>query len=516
MTGPFEPKRRDGRGFRAKTPSLGPDAKRKNPWGRVTKHQISGWRFQIRRIANGVALRDTRMLEDVLRRQSRMQAVGLAVCAVLAGGGLVLALIKPAGAASGKNLLADRPTNALYVRVNDKLHPVLNLASARLILGSAENPALVKSSEIDKEPRGNTLGIEGAPERIVQSGDRDARWTVCDAVGGPDAGTTVIAGDPVPGPGHAAALSDDSAVLVSGGDDSTWLVWGKKRSRIDLDDAAVASAVGINVDTPAPRSIDRALLNLIPESPPLVVPFVANAGDPPRFVWPAPGVAPVIGSVVADHGDNNELRFYAVTAEGLQPITAVVAGILRSNNAYGLVEPPELTPDQVAKAPTVHPIPVDNYPANALKVLDPVTDPVSCAQWVKNAGAPTSSLTLLAGQSLPVADNAQPVTLAGAGPTTAQRVILPKGTGFFVQITGQQPDSKTKESQFWVSDLGVRYGIEAAQTSTGGQNPPGANTGTNPAAALGMTHEPLPIPWSVLSLFAAGPTLSAADALVEH
>ena len=249
-----------------------------------------------------------------------------------------------------------------------------------------------------------------------------------------------------------------------------------------------------------------ALLNLIPESPPLVVPFIGNAGDPPRFVWPAPATAaPLVGSVIVDRDENNELRYYAVAAEGLQPISPVMAAILRANNAYGLVEPPAMTPDQVTKAPKADPIPVDNYPADPLEVLDPTTDPVSCGQWVKLDGAPTSSLTLLAGQSLPVAEDTKPVSLTAAGPTSAQRVVLPRGSGYFVQVTGQQPQSATKESVFWVSDLGVRYGLEAAE-----------NEPASPAQALGMTAEPLPIPWSVLSLFAPGPTLSKADALVAH
>ena len=34
--------------------------------------------------------------------------------------------------------------------------------------------------------------------------------------------------------------------------------------------------------------------------------------------------------------------------------------------------------------------------------------------------------------------------------------------------------------------------------------------------ALGLASAPLPIPWSVLSQFAAGPTLSRADALLAH
>ncbi len=503
MSAPFQQRR----GFKARSADPGPNAARSRPWGFVTRHQISGWRFLIRRISNGVALRDTRMLNDPLRRQGRALSVGAMLGVVLVAGAFVLSVLKPAGVTGNRPVLAERSTNALYVVVNNQLHPVLNLASARLIVGKPDDPAVVKAREIDKFPVGNTLGIPNAPSRMVQSGTRDARWMVCDAVGGPDIGTTVISADPVAGPGHAAALPESSAILASSdGGNTTWLIWGGKRSQIDLKNAVVTAAAGINVDTPAPRAINRALLNLIPESAPLVVPFLGNAGDPPRFVWPVPGQqAPPVAAVVVDHDENNQLRYYAVTADGIQPISPVVAAILRSNNAYGLVEPPALTPDQAAKAPKAAPISVDDYPATPLHVLDPSTDPVTCGQWVKLDGAPTSSLTLLAGQSLPVAQDATPVTLSAAGPTTAQRVLLPRGSGYFVQVTGQQPQSATKESQFWVSDLGVRYGLEAAATEP-----------ASPAEALGMKSKPLPIPWSVLSLFASGPTLSKADALVAH
>ncbi|ORX14145.1 type VII secretion protein EccB [Mycobacterium xenopi] len=498
---------RERRGFKSRSANLGPTTARSRPWGFVTRHQVSGWRFLIRRISNGVALRDTRMLTDPLRRQGRALSVGVLLGVVLLGGAFVLSVLKPAGLTGNRPVLAERSTDALYVVVNNELHPVLNLASARLIVGKPAEPAVVKAKEIDKFPLGNTLGIPNAPSRMVQSGAHDARWMVCEAVGGPNAGTTVIFGDPVGGPGHAAPLPGSSAILASSdGGKTTWLIWGGKRSQIDLHNAAVTAAVGINVDTPAPRPINRALLNLIPESAPLVVPFVGNAGDPPRFVWPVPGQqAPPIAAVVVDRGENNQARYYAVAADGLQPISPVVAAILRANDAYGLVEPPLLTPDQVAKAPKAAVISVDDYPPAPLRVVDPSTDPVTCGQWVKLDGAPTSSLTLLSGPSLPIAHDANPVTLAAAGPATAQRVILPRGAGYFVQVTGQQPRSATKESLFWVSDLGVRYGIEADP-----------NSHTSPAEALGMTSQPLPIPWAVLSLFSPGPTLSKADALVAH
>ena len=56
-----------------------------------------------------------------------------------------------------------------------------------------------------------------------------------------------------------------------------------------------------------------------------------------------------------------------------------------------------------------------------------------------------------------------------------------------------------------MSDTGVRYGI-------GGDS----KTGEKTIAALGLSEPPLPIPWSVLTLFAPGPALSQADALVAY
>ena len=170
MTTPLQPRR----GFKSKSSEPGgPTSSRTRPWGFVTKHQISGWRFLIRRISNGVALRDTRMLTDPLRRQGRALSVGLMLGAILLAGAFILSVLRPAGAGGNQAILAERSTNALYVKIDDQLHPVLNLASARLIVGKADNPTVVKSSEIDKFPLGNTLGIPNGPSRMVQNPSRN-------------------------------------------------------------------------------------------------------------------------------------------------------------------------------------------------------------------------------------------------------------------------------------------------------------------------------------------------------
>ncbi len=152
--------------------------------GFVTRHQVTGWRFVMRRIASGVALHDTRMLVDPLRTQTRAVLMGVLMVITALVGCFVFSLIRPNGSAANNPVLADRSTAALYVKVGDQLHPVLNLASARLIVGRPVNPATVKSSELDKFPRGNLIGIPGAPERMVQNTSKDADWTVCDSIAG--------------------------------------------------------------------------------------------------------------------------------------------------------------------------------------------------------------------------------------------------------------------------------------------------------------------------------------------
>ena len=125
----------------------------------VTRHQVTGWRFVQRRIASGVALHDTRMLVDPLRTQSRSVTVGALILVTGVIGCFLFSLIRPSGSAGDDAVLADRETAALYVKLGENLHPVLNLTSARLITGRPDNPAMVKSAELDKFARGNLLGI---------------------------------------------------------------------------------------------------------------------------------------------------------------------------------------------------------------------------------------------------------------------------------------------------------------------------------------------------------------------
>ncbi|MGH3557009.1 MAG: type VII secretion protein EccB [Mycobacterium sp.] len=510
MTNPEPPD--DRRSFASRTPANDNPEQVVYRRGFVTRHQVTGWRFVMRRIASGVALHDTRMLVDPLRTQTRAVVMGVLIVVTMLVGCFVFSLIRPGGSAGTNAILADRSTAALYVKVGDELHPVLNLTSARLIAGRPVNPSMVKSSELDRFPRGNLIGIPGAPERMVQNTGKDADWTVCDAVGGPATGVTVIAGAPDSSGARATALGAGRAVLASNGTGS-WLLWDGRRSRIDPADRAVTGALGLGGDIPAPRSVSIGLFNAIPEAPPLTAPAIPDGGSPPRFGLP---LSAPIGTVVetyalktnSDSTSANTVLYYAVLADGLQPISPVLAAVLRNTNSYGLGQPPRLGADEVARLPVSRMLDTSRYPDQRIRLVDAARDPVTCAHWSKPDGASTNSLTLLAGSALPVPEALHTEELVGAGiDGVATRVAMAPGTGYFTQTVGQNAASPAAGSLFWIADTGVRYGIE---------NEGGATGHAKTAEVLGLNPPPTPIPWSVLSLFAPGPTLSRADALLAH
>lgn len=494
----------DRRSFTSRTPANDNREHVTYRRGFITRHQVTGWRFVMRRIASGLALHDTRMLVDPLRSQSRavMMGVLLAVTAVI--GCFVFSVLRPGGVPGSEPVLADRSTSALYVRLDDRLHPVLNLTSARLAVGRPVDPTTVGSEQLDAFARGSLIGIPGAPERMVQSASRDAAWTVCDSTGGPadTVGTSVIAGPVASGGAHADALPAGRAILV-GGAEGTWLLWDGRRSAVDLADRAVTDALGLPAAAPAPRSIVPGLFNAVPEAPALRVPQIPDAGLPTGY--PLPVAAP-IGAVVIAYGNDATPMNYAVLSDGLQPISPVLAAVLRNANSYGLAQPPHLGADDIARLPVSSQLDVAAFPAVPVKLVVAADAPVTCAMWTKIDGAATSSLTLLSGSMLPLPDGMRSVDLVGgANPGTATRVALPPGRGYFVQTVGQQPASPPAGSLFWISDTGVRYGI-------GGDR----QTVEQAVAALGLTQPPLPIPWSALTLFAPGPALSQSDALVAY
>ncbi|MGX1778186.1 type VII secretion protein EccB [Nocardia brasiliensis] len=495
----------------------------------VTKHQVSGWRFLLRRIEHALVRRDASMIDDPQRGRSTALAIGVALACVIVAGAAVLAFFRPDKKVGDARLVAEKETGALYVRVGDRLYPALNLTSARLILGAPERPLSVARSELARYPRGPWVGIPGAPGALADSDEADSSWAVCDA---PRTGmaapidlatglpllahsavrTTVIGGPLVAdaagmrelGPGQARLLRSDA---------TTWLVYRNTagdvvRAAIDLADAPVVLALGLDSAAPVlPAS--PGLINALTEVPPIRVPEVAGSG---ANVTLASGLVARLGSVLAVSVTGQETAHYVVTETGLVRVNPVVAAMIRYANAQGNATTVPIGPDVVAAGLRPGSLAgTEAYPPQQVGLVDPVGAPVTCQHWSKTDGGGEARVTVLVGRELPLAPAEQSravelVTAAGSKGRTADAAYLPRDTGSFVQVTGSAPGSPRRESLFWISDSGVRYGVETERTS-GGSDPT--------LTALGL-RTPALAPWSIVSLFAPGPTLSQRDARVQH
>ncbi|CAM4309295.1 Type VII secretion system protein eccB1 [Mycobacterium basiliense] len=455
----------------------------------TTRVQVSGWRFLLRRLEHAIVRRDTRMFDDPLQFYSRSAALGAVVAVLILAGAGLLAFFKPQGDLGGANLLADRTTNQLFVRLSGQLHPVYNLTSARLELGNPVNPTSVKSSELNTLPKGTAIGIPGAPYATPVTESSTSTWALCDTVThadstSPAVHTTIIA-TPLRIDPDVEALRSDEAVLTShrGG---TWIVTPKGRHAIDLADHALTTAMKIP-QTAKPAPISEGMFNALSDQGSWQLPPIAAAGAPNSIGLPADLV---IGSVLQSDTSSGPQHF-VVLRDGIAAVNTNTAEALRDTESYGLVEPPWVLPDVVVGMPQrVYASPLPDEP---LKFVSRAQEPTLCWSWARGAGDQSPSTTVLSGRHLPVAPSAMNM---GVNQIHEAATVFTDG-GKFVVL--QSPDPRYAESMYYVDPQGVRYGVPDLEAEK----------------ALGLSS-PQVAPWEIIRLLTEGPVLSRDAALLEH
>lgn len=457
----------------------------------TTKVQVSGWRFLLRRVEHAIVRRDTRMFDDPLQFYSRAVSAGIVIAVLICLGAALLAYFKPLGKRGGDTLLVDRTTNQLYVVMpgRGELRPVYNLTSARLVLGNPNTPVEVKSDELNRMPKGQPIGIPGAPYATPVAGLAESMWALCDTVPKPDSAvptveTSVIvrrlATDLSTGP-----MRPDQGMLVSYRGDN-WLVTESGRHAINFADRAVTSAVGIPVTARA-TPISEGLFNALPNAGPWELPQVPASGAPNTLGLPE---NLVIGSVFKTVTDDDE-QHYVVLPDGVAKVNDTTAAALRATNSFGLIEPPSVEASVVAKIPEQ--VFVSPLPDKPLEILLREDAPTLCWSWERVPGDQAPKTTIIAGRRLPIPFSAIDTGIDQIG---GDKTVFVDG-GQFIRL--QSPDPRYGESLYYIDPQGVRYGLPDEET----------------AKTLGLTG-PKTAPWQVVSLLVDGPVLSKQAALLEH
>ncbi len=471
------------------------------PLNLSNRDQNSGHLFYNRRLRAAITRYSVRMKHDDRKQHA---ALVLSLVFVLLGCAwmALLHFIKPSGLAGKSVIVGNRDTGAVYARIDGRLHPALNLTSARLATGNPLAPAWVKSREIQKYPTGPTLGIPGVPDELSVPANQLSAWAVCDTApaNGRAGGATVtaIAGE-LTGGGRAEPLSSGAAILASH-KRSTYLIWNGQRSRIDPVDRAVTFSLGLDPSRTRPIEMSDVLFDARPATEPLVAPVIPEAGTPSRWL-----AGSVVGRVlIVKDANGSPSGFYVLMANGIQRINALVADLLRTADGRGTVEPELIGPDKLIAIPEVEVLNVGFYPTGKLEFVDPDVHPVSCVSWKKLSTDPQATITVFNGRGLPTPQDADShiVELVGHGTGEASQTLILPGAANFVASTSGVVTADTRESLFWVSPQGVRYGIEWER---------------NTLAALGIDpNRALQAPWPILRAFASGPAISRTNALVAR
>ncbi|GAB2501257.1 ESX-1 secretion system protein eccB1 [Corynebacterium atrinae] len=228
----------------------------------TTRAQVSGHKFLQRRVEHGLVLGDIRMIHDPLGSRRRALMFGFVAVVLVSVGAGLLAWLRPA-ADPGEAPILQTADGALFVRVDDTVHSVANLASARLIAGTPAEPARVGAQILASYDRGAPLGIHPAP-LLLADAPASPTWAAC---AGPS-GIDVLAGvETSPLGGHRAVL----AIGVG----KEWLLTNDGRAELPHPDSpdgrVMRRALGITADTPRWEP-EALVLGAVSELTPLRLP----------------------------------------------------------------------------------------------------------------------------------------------------------------------------------------------------------------------------------------------------
>ncbi|TVY05861.1 type VII secretion protein EccB [Mycolicibacterium porcinum] len=449
----------------------------------ATRLQLSGHRFLLRRMAHAMVRGDARMLDDPLRAQAVAYGAGCVLTAVAVAVCAVLAFVRPGSVPGEAPILMARDTGALYVRIDDTVHPVPNLASARLIVGTPAHPVVVDDAVIAKLRRGPLVGIPGAPAQIGRPLAVDELgWEICDVA--EPAETVLVAGraeraTSVLRAGHgllvsARAIGAPTYVLADG--------W---RAQVDLRDIGVVRA--LHLEGVPVQPVSQSLLDSVPEAPALRAPVIPGLGA----AGPAMLGRLAVGTVVRVERAG-AAEFYVVLTDGLQRIGRVAADVIRFSVTQSAGEPPVVPADVAADVPVADSLAVARFPERVL----PRGRAVVCARWDPKRTEADTNTAVAVSDSLSSAA-VQLAQADGAGPNI-DRVYIPEGRSALVQAGSLVRDASVGGPLYLLTDLGVLFGIRDAET----------------AEHLGLGEGVVPAPWPMLARLPRGPELNRDAASV--
>ncbi|MFI8960488.1 type VII secretion protein EccB [Streptomyces sp. NPDC053493] len=359
------------------------------------------------------------------------------------------------------------------------LHPVLNLASARLLLSPDDFQVIQvddKTLDEGKPPRGPILGIPYAPDRLPAPADAgDAkRWAVCEQPGGGHGGsvqkaTFLFAKRDFGRTDDRNRLKDGQILYVKGQKDGAQFLVDHTGTKYRIDEKTpnlVTTLFGVNRQ---PQQVTDDWLATLKTGEPVDFPHIpGQVGTTAGAGGTLTGTEDRIGMVLLAQTGSGP-QHYVVLQGKVQPVSPFTAWLLiNSPQTVGLgmkgqaspVDAASLTPDSEVFEGRRH------WPQRRSDQINTVggagaRDTIcSVLRSVDEKGNTTLSTW---------AGTAYPADITAGGTST----YVTPGTGLlYTQIQGNQ--SKPDGSLFLVTDTGLRYAVQANGDSDSGRSDIGA------------------------------------------
>lgn len=303
----------------------------------TTKAQVSGHKFLRRRVEHGVVTGDIRMIHDPLATRRRALIFGTVATVLIGAGAGVLAWLSPEPD-PGDAVIVRSEHGQLYTLLDGRYHPTTNLASARLLAGSPEDPVAIGADNLAQRPHGIPVGIVDAPNNLptaddladaAASGDTGASapspWAGCIDFA---TGTLSVVADNPEEAFLLDAVDDDAAALVEH-DGTQWLV--SADGRVEIPDGADEFSRAVR------RGLGLGQDSAVWQSPPELL---ANWTAKPAFSVPPAEELPEVLEVKAPAPDGHQ--WWALLgagdtpqeSHGIMPLSQLEAQILQDMGAH--------------------------------------------------------------------------------------------------------------------------------------------------------------------------------------
>ena len=450
--------------------------------------QLQAYQFNTQRVISALVMRETDPRQSPLRRGVGAVFGGLMVAILVAAGFGIYGILTKVGSDGWKSngsVVVEKETGASFVYLNGTLVPTLNLTSAMLAAGQP-NPHVfrVASGSLGSVPRGNTVGIAGAPASLPAAARRvGLPWTMCASPGANDTiSTTTLAVALAPEGGRSVV---DEGVLVKDTKlRTTYLIWHNTRYLVRSAQNLVPALFGAVTAVP----VTTAWLNTV----------ALGADIGPITVGSAGAASPIKGRKVGDvlvAQTGSGPQHYLVFDDGVAAITDLQRFII---GATSRVKPINVTLAEINAAARSTRLAPRSGLQQPPTTVPPLAQPERGETVCLLTSAASSPSTVWVGGTVAGLDGATPtISTSASGAALADRVLVPAGRVAVVRAMGA-PDAPSG-TYFIVTDLGIKYPVSA--------EPVLAMLGYPPTEAVD-------VPATLMARIPTGPTLDPAAAVI--